>query len=70
MIKVGDTVIVHSGSLRHRIPHGTKVQVITTLIIGLQVTYKDDRGTIRTRYVYRDDVEKEFRDETRLGKLL
>lgn len=72
MIKIGNTVIVHSDSMRHKILEGTKVLVVD--ILGndkvLSVVYRNDKGTIITRYVHINDVEKEFRDDTKLGKLL
>lgn len=72
MINVGDTVIVHSDSMRHKILEGTKVLVVDILGNGkvLNVMYKNDKGIIITRYVHINDAEKEFRDDTKLGELL
>ena len=69
MIKIGDTVIVMVSDYRNRIPVGTKGLVTSVWATGVNLTYK--KGTqVNTTYINKKKIQKEFRNETKLGKLL
>jgi len=75
-MKVGDIVIVHSNTSGHEILLGTNALLINTNGIWCSIIYvkqfdnMQGKGKIVTKMVRYDEIAKEFRNDTKLGKLL